>query len=99
MDPNVQVAAIGVFATFITTCGLVAVAMINNRKERAKAAGAGVEAGLDDRSVFGILFSLMAENDRKEDVIQKLRKENADLKAENRMLRKGASANKEGTSS
>lgn len=97
MDPNVQVAAIGVFATTITTAGLIAVAIINNKKERAKAATAGVDAGLDERSVLGLMFSLMSENERKEEIIQELKQEVFELKTENRVLKRER-AGKGGTS-
>ena len=48
-DPTVQVAAIGIFTTLITTCGVIAVAVLNNRRERGGAADAGVEATLRER--------------------------------------------------
>lgn len=48
-DPTVQVAAIGIVTTFITTIGVILVAAFNNRKERAGAADAGVEAMLRER--------------------------------------------------
>lgn len=73
MDPNVQVALVSVFATLITTLGVVAVAVINNRKERGKAASAGVEAGLDEKDVLGRMLALIAENERKEKIIEELR--------------------------
>lgn len=89
MDPNVQVALISVFATTITTLGVVMVAVINNRKERTKAASAGVEAGLDEGEVLEKLLNLMDENRRKEATIVSLRArakkaetENADLRAQ-----------------
>lgn len=48
-DPAVQVALVGVFATLITTIGVVVAAVINNRKERTGAADQGVEATLRER--------------------------------------------------
>jgi len=89
IDPNVQVALVSVFATFITTLGVIAVAIINNRKERAKAADAGVEAGLDEKDVLERMLVLIAEGERKEHVISDLKDEVRMLKAENAMLRLG----------
>lgn len=48
-DPAVQVALVGIFTTFITTAGVILVAVINNRKERTGAADEGVEATLRER--------------------------------------------------
>lgn len=63
LDPNVQVALVSVFATTITTLGVIAVAVINNRKERTKAADAGVDAGLDEKDVLARILSLIQEVD------------------------------------
>jgi len=87
MDPNVQVALVSVFATTITTLGVVAAAVINNRKERVKAANAGVEAGLDEQDVLKRMLSLIAENDRKEATIASLRKQLRAAREENARLR------------
>jgi len=87
MDPNIQVAFVSVLATFVTTVGVVAVAIINNRKERSGAASAGVEAGLDERDILGRLMSLITENERKEKHITELQKDKRDLQRENRELR------------
>jgi hypothetical protein len=94
IDPNVQVAIVTAFATAITTAGVIAVAIINNRKERAGAAEAGVEAGLDDKDVLERILALIAENERKEEKIQALlvrvditTAEKLALTEENRMLR------------
>lgn len=87
MDPNLQVAFVSVLATLITTAGVVAVAVINNRKERSGAAEAGVEAGLDERDVLGRMLSLISENERKETTIARLREENDYIREENRQLR------------
>lgn len=84
MDPNIQVAFISVLATMITTIGVVAVAIINNRKERAGAASAGVEAALDERDVLERLLSLVAENERKESEITSLK---VQAKARNERIR------------
>lgn len=72
IDPNVQVALVTVIATSITTAGVIIVAIINNRKERVKSAGAGVEAGLDEKNVLERMLSLIADNERKEKTIVKL---------------------------
>jgi hypothetical protein len=48
-DPTVQVAVVGVLTTFITTLGVIVVAVINNKKERTGAADEGVEATLRER--------------------------------------------------
>lgn len=48
-EPSVQVALIGIVVSFITTAGIVLVALINNKKERGGAADAGVEATLRER--------------------------------------------------
>lgn len=94
MDPNIQVAFISVLATIVTTVGVVAVAMINNRRERAGAASAGDEAGLDERDILGRMLSLITENERKEKHIselqedkKELQKECRELRAENKILR------------
>jgi hypothetical protein len=94
MDPNIQVAFISVLATIVTTVGVVAVAVLNNRKERDGAASAGVEAGLDERDILGRMLSLIAENERKEKHItelqvdkRELQKECRELRAENKILR------------
>lgn len=87
IDPNVQVALVSVIATAITTVGVIAVAIINNRKERSKAASAGVEAALDERDVLEKMLSLINENDRKETTITSLRKQLREAKAEISELR------------
>lgn len=73
MDPNVQVALVGVIATTITTLGVIVVAVVTSRKERGKAASAGVQAGLDERDVLERMLSLISENERKEDTIAELK--------------------------
>lgn len=81
MDPTVQVALVSVLATMVTTAGVIAVALINNRKERGMAASAGVEAGLDEKDILERMLSLIAENERKEETIQRLRAELEVLKS------------------
>ena len=87
LDPNVQVALVSVIATFITTLGVIAVAVINNRKERTKAADAGVEAGLDEKDVLTRILTLISENDEKDKKILEDSARMAALEADNRMLR------------
>lgn len=94
MDPNIQVAFVSVLATLITTIGVVAVAIINNRKERDGAATAGVEAALDERDILERLLALVSENERKESEIQSLKAQAVirderigELMRENTMLR------------
>ena len=82
LDPNVQVALVSVFATTITTLGVIAVAVINNRKERAKAADAGVEAGLDEKDVLQRLLTLHSEKDDLEKKLAAVTTERDQLKDE-----------------
>lgn len=105
LDPNVQVALVSVFATFITTLGVIAVAVINNRKERTKAADAGVEAGLDEKDVLSRILSLIAENDEKDSeiaglksTVSQLEDDNRQLRVENTMLRLGQTNKPDGSS-
>ena len=87
MDPNIQVAFISVLATLITTAGVVAVAIINNRKERTQTADVAVDAALDEKDILGRMLSLINENERKEATITTLKEEISQLKAENTALR------------
>lgn len=87
MDPNVQVALVSVIATTITTLGVVMVAVINNRKERTKAANAGVEACLDEGEVLEKLLALIDENNRKEATITTLRRQLRESRAREADLR------------
>lgn len=87
MDPNVQVAFVSVLSTFITTVGVIFVAVKNNQKERTKAAEAGVEAGLDEKDVLGRMLDLIAENGRKEKTITDLRVKLAKALDDNKELR------------
>lgn len=86
MDPNVQVALVSVIATTITTLGVVMVAVINNRKERTKAANAGIEAGLDEE-LLEHLLALIDENNRKEATITTLRRQLRESRAREADLR------------
>lgn len=77
MDPTVQVALSGIFATLITTAGVVAVAIINNRRERGATAESAMERTLRERIVL------------RDEQIAELREENTELREENSRLRKG----------
>lgn len=88
IDPNVQVALVSVLATTVTTMGVIAVAIINNRKERAKAANAGVEAGLNERDVLEQLLALMNENAQLKTESTRKDKRISELRAERDALRK-----------
>lgn len=87
LDPNVQVALVSIIATSITTLGVILVAVINNRRERARSAHAGVEVGLNDKDILQRLLALIAENERKEQTIVSLNEKIRKLTAENRSLR------------
>lgn len=86
LDPNVQVALVSVFATTITTLGVIAVAVINNRKERTKAADAGVEAGLDEKDVLSRILALISENDVLEKSVVEITAERDQLRTQVRQL-------------
>lgn len=87
LDPNVQVALVSVFATTITTFGVIAVAVINNRKERTKAADAGVEAGLDEKDVLSRILTLHSEKDGLQKSLAAVTAERDQLKDENYRLK------------
>lgn len=94
IDPNVQVAIVSVFATTITTLGVIFVAIINNRKERSKSAEAGVKAGMDEAEVLERMLDLMSEkaelqekNDSLTIQLAAKEEENTLLKRENTRLR------------
>jgi hypothetical protein len=100
MEPNVQVALVGVMTTFITTLGVVTAAWINSLQSRAKAAEKVVETvvddDLDEEDVMEKILLLIDENQEKTRLlsdarreINKLTQENRHLRAENTMLRLG----------
>lgn len=102
MDPNVQVALIGVITTFITTMGVVSAALIANYQRRAKVAEKVVDEvivdddELDTEDVMQRMFHLISENERKERLLTDARREITNLtnevsmlRAENTMLRLG----------
>lgn len=81
MNPTLQVAFVSVLATTITTLGVIAVAIINQNKERAKTQkildNSGIVASYDEKSleeVLDRLLALISENERKETTIRNLRK-------------------------
>lgn len=81
-DPTVQVAAVGIFTTLITTVGVIIVAIINNRKERGGAANEAVEETLRERILLRDeqIMDLKGEVAHKESIIQRLKAENKELK-------------------
>lgn len=100
MEPNVQVALIGVVTTFITTMGVVAAALIANYQRRATVAEKVVDEvvvdddELDTEDVMQRMYHLITENERKERMltaaqrkITELTEEISQLRAENTMLR------------
>jgi len=87
MDPNVQVAFVSFMGVVVATAGVVMAAVINNRRERGRAASAGVDAALDEKDILNRMLSLIAENDRKEHTIHRLRNRVEGLTEENRMLK------------
>lgn len=102
MEPNVQVALIGVVTTFITTMGVVAAALIANYQRRAMVAETVVDKvvvdddELDTEDVMQRMYHLISENERKERQltacqrkVTELTEEVSQLRAENTMLRLG----------
>ncbi len=67
-DPTTQVALVGIITTFITTMGVVFVAITNNRRERGGAADEGVESTLRERLAL------------RDEQIADLKADNADLR-------------------
>lgn len=78
-DPAVQVAAVSIFTTFITTIGIIIVAVLNNKKERTDAASEGIEETLRERILLRDeqILDLRDEVAFKDQIIQRLE---ADLK-------------------
>lgn len=87
MDPNVQVAFVSFMGVVVATLGVVMAASINNRRERGRAASAGVDAALNEKDILSRMLSLIAENDRKEATVHRLRRKVDELTEENRMLK------------
>lgn len=76
-DPTVQVAAVGIFTTLITTIGVIIVAVLNNKKERTDAATEGIEETLRERILLRDeqILDLRDEVAHKEQIIQRLKAE------------------------
>lgn len=94
IDPNVQVALVTIVSTAITTAGVIFAAIVNSRKEKSKAATAGVESGLDEKDVLKRLLQVLAEKDRLEGLynetkvdLEKAREDLAEARKEIRSLR------------
>jgi len=97
-DPTVQVAAIGILTTLITTLGVITVAVLNNKRERGGAADAGVEAtlrerlALRDEQILDLreektdlrtrLDAALEENEEKTMLIRHLREELAEVRGD-----------------
>jgi peptidoglycan hydrolase CwlO-like protein len=69
LEPVVQVAIVSVFATIVTTLGVIGVAIINNKGKKE----APPDADLDLNDILSRLVSMASEIQRKEASIQKLR--------------------------
>jgi len=74
-DPTVQIAAIGIITTLITTAGIIVVAVLNNRKERSGAAQEGIEGTLRERILLRDeqIADLREELVHKERIIERLK--------------------------
>lgn len=70
-DPTVQVAALGIVATLISSITIIIVTRLNNSKEREAAADEGVESTLRERVAFGEaqVEALEKRLDRKDAII------------------------------
>lgn len=103
-DPSVQVAIVSGIAGIVSTLGVIAVAFINNRRERTGAAEKGVELTLRERITLRDeqivdLKGDIAERDqiiedRNETIAQKS-EENTELRRSNSNLRADLRAAKE----
>jgi peptidoglycan hydrolase CwlO-like protein len=80
LNPTVQVAALSVLTTIISTIGVIRVSIIENRKQgdqTRKIIESGGISGYEDKNLEEILESLLEfieENERKESKILNLRK-------------------------
>lgn len=95
MGATVWVAGIGVISTLITTLGVIAVAIINNRKERSFSAEQGALKSMEERLLGRDERIKNLEEDikrsdvllgEKDAVITELRQDNAALRREVRGL-------------
>ena len=93
MDPVVQVALVSVFATIVTTLGVVATAFIN---KRSKVDRPDPDLELDAGELFERILSMAAENQRKEASIQKLRSQIQEYRARTSYLEDLLKTKKEG---
>lgn len=84
-DPTVQVAVVGILTTFITTAGVIIVAVLNNKKERTDAAQEGIEETLRERILLRDeqIQDLKDEVAHKETIIQRLKSKIAELEKGN----------------
>lgn len=67
MDTTVQVALVGIITTLVTTAGVVAVAIVNNKRERGSAAESAMERTLRER----ILLRDEQIEDLKSDIVDR----------------------------
>lgn len=85
IDSNVQVAIVSVFASMITTFGVVLVALINTHKDRVKAIEEELEPTYreeDIDEVLNRLLELMSENEKNAILIRQLRRRIRELTLE-----------------
>jgi peptidoglycan hydrolase CwlO-like protein len=76
LEPVVQVAIVSVFATIVTTLGVIGVAIINNKSKK----DTPPDVDLDLNDILGRLVSMASEIQRKEASIQKLRSQQNEFK-------------------
>lgn len=86
MDPSLQVAMVGILTTFVTTSGVVVVAVMNNKKERGQAAESAIIATLRERITLRDeqIMDLRADVADRDHVIAQLR-ETIELQEEGRL--------------
>jgi len=87
VNPNVQVAFVSVLATTVTTIGVIAAAIINNRRAQSTIVPIEQDHTVDDGDILERLLALIAENERKEATIVSLRKKVRVLTEEVHQLR------------
>lgn len=81
MDPNVQVALVSFMGVVVATSGVVIAAMINTRKNTAKAEAAGISSHEDGDELLERMLYLVRETNRKEVTIKGLRKKVRNLES------------------
>jgi hypothetical protein len=86
VDATLQVGFLGIITTFVTTAGVVIVAMINNRRERGSAAESAMERTLRERIILRDeqIADLKADIEEKDRTISRLQEELA-LQREGRL--------------